>query len=312
MVDDKDIKTKESPFSMRSNEIKVFDGKDGYVSMSQIVFKVNMGHISETHFSILEIINDFEFATSRQIYQMLLYKEIDVKSQDKLNYKLEQLIKSKIITRYYFESTEGSGIYRTYCLDKAGKYLLNSRGITCNWQPTDNTKPVYMIKKRLAGNQILLAYLTKVSATFSYETKPSLSAKVRNTKFKPSGGRITLEKGGKKVDFLFEVVRRNEDWEKKLIDKMKLYKDFYETFNPKDYDFERLPQLIIVGEDDPHTGEIFKAIKIDDIELKGINIYYTADLKQLEDSLDKSLSEFYLDEESKKYKNRSLEIKLLA
>ena len=34
MVADKDIKTKVSPFAMRDSEIKVFDGKDGYVSMN--------------------------------------------------------------------------------------------------------------------------------------------------------------------------------------------------------------------------------------------------------------------------------------
>ena len=35
MVDDCEIKTKVSPFAMRTQEIKVFDGKDGYVSMNQ-------------------------------------------------------------------------------------------------------------------------------------------------------------------------------------------------------------------------------------------------------------------------------------
>ena len=69
------------------------------------------------------------------------------------------LVKSKILTRYYFTSDEGKGIYRIYCLEKMGKYLLDSRGIECKWQPTDNTKPVAMIKKRLAGNQVIIAYL---------------------------------------------------------------------------------------------------------------------------------------------------------
>lgn len=39
-----------------------------------------------------------------------------------------------------------------------GKYLLNSKEIECKWQQSDNTKPVGMIKKRLAGNQIIIAY----------------------------------------------------------------------------------------------------------------------------------------------------------
>ena len=144
MVEDNAIKAPKSPFAMRENEIKVFDGKDGYASINQVVFKIDKGYINELHFQILEIINDFEFITSRQIYQMLLYKGIDIKSQDKLNKKLEDMIKSKIITRYYFSSDEGKGIYRVYCLDKVGKYLLNTRDIKTTWQPKVNTKPVYM------------------------------------------------------------------------------------------------------------------------------------------------------------------------
>ena len=49
-----------------------------------------------------------------------------------------------------------------------GKYLLTSREQECKWQQTDNTKPIGMIKKRLAGNQILIAYLRKVKAFDEY------------------------------------------------------------------------------------------------------------------------------------------------
>ena len=129
MVEDSQIEAKESPFAMRKGEIKVFDGKDGYVSMNQIINKINIGHITDLHFEILNIVNEFEFITSRQLYQMLEIKRIDPKSQDKLNNKLDALVKSKILTRYYFTSDEGKGIYRIYCLEKMGKYLLTSKVI---------------------------------------------------------------------------------------------------------------------------------------------------------------------------------------
>ena len=147
MVEDNEIKAVVSPFAVREGEIKTFDGKDGYVSMNQIIHKINLGHINDLHFKIIELVNEFEFITSRQLYQMLQWKNIEIASQDKLNNKLEQLIKSKILTRYYFKAEDGKGIYRIYCLEKMGKYLLNSRGIECKWQPTDNTKPVAMIKR---------------------------------------------------------------------------------------------------------------------------------------------------------------------
>ena len=40
MIEDSEIKTTVSPFAIRPGEIKVFDGKDGYVSMNQIIQKI--------------------------------------------------------------------------------------------------------------------------------------------------------------------------------------------------------------------------------------------------------------------------------
>ena len=74
MVEDEQIKTTVSPFAIREGEIKTFDGKDGYVSINQIIHKINLGHITDIHFEILDIVNDYEFVTSRQIYQILTHK----------------------------------------------------------------------------------------------------------------------------------------------------------------------------------------------------------------------------------------------
>lgn len=311
MVEDNAIKAPKSPFAMRENEIKVFDGKDGYASIDQVVFKIDKGYINEVHFQILEIINEFEFMTSRQIYQMLIKKGIDVKSQDKLNKKLEDMIKSKIITRYYFSSDEGKGIYRVYCLDKIGKYLLNSRQIKTNWQPTDNTKPVYMLKRRLAGNQVLMAYMQKVGAYKSFILNPMMFAKRQNIKFQPSGGQVTLVKNDIKIDFVFEIVRRNPGWEEKLMEKMKLYEEFYDNFQSKDCGFDKKPQLVIIGEDDEHLIEIFKTIKKVKVELKGIEVYYSTDLRQLEPEIDKTLIAFKQDPETGRYRMEMLQVPLL-
>lgn len=311
MVEDSQIKAEVSPFAIREGEIKVFDGKDGYVSMNQIINKINLGHITDIHFQILEIVNEFEFITSRQIYQLLQIKGIKIKSQDKLNKKLEQLIKTKILTRYYFHSEDGKGIYRIYCLEKMGKYLLNSRDIECKWQPTDNVKPVALIKKRLAGNQTLLAYLRKVKAFDSYVVKPQLTAKTLAKPFKASGGSVKLTKNNKSISFLFEVVRREEDWKNKLVEKMRLYQDFYDNFVPGDSGFPIMPQLIFVCEDEKHTAETFKLIVTKGLEISKIKLYFTTDLRQNKESLEDTLIEFKLDENTNKYKVANVELKLL-
>ena len=312
MVEHKQIKAQVSPFAIREGEIKTFDGKDGYVSMNQIIHKINIGHITDIHFAILELVNEFEFITSRQIYQLLEWKGIDPKSQDKLNNKLDQLVKSKILTRYYFTSEEGKGIYRIYCLEKMGKYLLTSKEIECKWQQTDNVKPVAMIKKRLAGNQTIIAYLRKVKAFDSYVVKPALTAKISGKIFKATGGSVKLTKNNKSITFLFEVIRRESDWEKKLADKMAMYKEFYENFVPGDSGFSAMPQLIFVCEDDRHTAEVFKEIVKNKLEIPQIKSYFTTDLRQNNDTLENTLIEFKIDETTKKYKMFNVEAKILG
>lgn len=312
MIEDSEIKTTVSPFAIRPREIKVFDGKDGYVSMNQIIQKINVGHINDLHFRIMEIVNEYEFITSRQLFKLLEKEKFELKSQDKLNNKLEQLVKSKILTRYYFNSEDGKGIYRIYCLEKMGKYLLNSRGIECKWQPTDNTKPVAMIKKRLASNQLLISYKEKVQAFDSFQIKVPMNAKILGKQFKATGGKVTLSKNGKSIDFIFEVIRREDDWQKKLADKMKLYKDFYENFVAMDSGFKTIPQLILLCEDEKHMAETFREIVVNGLGIDKLNLYYTTDLRQNDSTLEYSLAEFKLDPVTNKYKMENVDIKLLG
>ena len=312
MIEDSEIKTTVSPFAIRPGEIKVFDGKDGYVSMNQIIQKINVGHINDLHFRIMEIVNEYEFITSRQLFKLLEKEKFELKSQDKLNNKLEQLVKSKILTRYYFNSEDGKGIYRIYCLEKMGKYLLNSRGVECKWQPTDNTKPVAMIKKRLASNQLLISYKEKVQAFDSFQIKVPMNAKILGKQFKATGGKVTLSKNGKSIDFIFEVIRREDDWQKKLADRMKLYKDFYENFVAMDSGFKTIPQLILLCEDEKHMAETFREIVVNGLGIDKLNLYYTTDLRQNDSTLEHSMAEFKLDPVTNKYKMENVDIKLLG
>ena len=90
-----------------------------------------------------------------------------------------------------------------------------------------------------------------------------------------------------------------------------MYKDFYENFVTMDSGFQTLPQLIIVCEDELHTKEVFKEIVTNGVEISKIKLYYTTDLRQIEENLSKTLIEFKLDEETNKYKVEDVELKLL-
>ena len=119
-----------------------------------------------------------------------------------------------------------------------------------------------------------------------------------------------LTKNGKSIQFVFEAIRREQDWKKKLIDKMILYKDFYENFVPGDSGFSGMPQLILICEDEKHMAEAFKEIVTNQVEIPQIKLYFTTDLRQNEETLENTLVEFKL--ENGKYKKENVELKLLG
>lgn len=307
MVSDKEVKTVVSPFAVRENEVKVFDGKEGFASINQVVFKMDMGYINEYHIKALEVVNEFGFVTSRQVTQVLdvrgkLNDIEEDKKQNKVAKWLEDLTKSKVIARYFFQSESGKSSYRAYAMDKIATYILKQRNIPTTWQPTDNTKPAYAVKRKLAGNQIIIAYMQKVAAFEEVNPNILLFSKKYNVKFKPTGGMVTLKNGADELNFVFEVVRRNEDWQNMFAEKVQLYSDFYENFAINDAGFYNPPQVVFVGEDVQHIAEMFRIIKKVSTTLEDEDMYFTTELKHLEPTLENSISVFEVDNDSKKYK----------
>ena len=317
MINDNEVKTSVSPFAVREGEKKIFDGKDGFASINQVVFKMDMGYINESHMKILEVVNEFEFVTSRQVTQILekRNKLDDIepeKRQDKVSKWLEDLTKSKVLSRYYFQNELGKSSYRVYALDNLATYLLNERNVAVNWQKSDNSKPAYALKRKLAGNQIIIAYMQKVAAYSEAVPAVLLYSKKYGVKFKPTGGMIKLKKYDEETDFIFEVVRRNEDWQNMFAEKVQLYSDFYENFTKNDCGFEKLPQLIFVGEDIQHLAEMFRVIKKVSSVLKDEDMYFTTETKHLVNDLRDCMDIFELDRENNKYKLTTKTLDILA
>lgn len=315
MVSDKEVKTAVSPFAARENEQKVFDGKEGYTSINQLVFKMDMGYINESHVMALEVVNEFGFVTSRQVTQILELRgklndiEVD-KRQSKVAKWLEDLSKSKVIARYYFENETGKSSYRVYSMDKLATYILKQRNISTSWQSTEKTKPAYAVKRKLAGNQIITAYMQKVAAFNSADPNILLYSKKYGVKFKPTGGVINLKNEKEEQNFLLEIVRTNENWEAMFNEKLQLYIDFYENFSKNDAGFYEKPQIVFVAEDIKHMGEIFRIIKTEMMKIakKGVfvlndeQLYFTTELRHIKDNLEDTISVFELEPDTKKYR----------
>ena len=140
MVRDNEIKATVSPFAIRPGEIKVFDGKDGYVSMNQIIQKINVGHINDLHFRIMEIVNEYEFITSRQLFKLLEKEKFELKSQDKLNNKLSLFFMKTLIFSLIFEKFSKYSISSEFLLSQF-KSLLKIITLSLNFFINKN-KPV--------------------------------------------------------------------------------------------------------------------------------------------------------------------------
>lgn len=289
LVSDKDINVSKSPFSAYTNEKMIYDGRLNPIPLDHIMFKVKRGHIFSTDFIILEALSKLEFATSRMVTQYLTFKNINI-PQEKVSNRLKVMNKLNIISRYRFKSDDGEASFRAYCLERAGKILLISRNYKCDWKPTDSIRPLEVVKQILARNQILLSYLNKVNNIDSYEINPTIKLPTTGQKFMPNLS-ITLNVNEEKEVLFFEVFRSYEGYKETVVQRLSLYQQFYNYFTPIN-NINKLPQLIIVGEDDKHLFEIFKVIVSKHIEFKNVKPLFTSDLRVLEENLRNSIIDF--------------------
>ena len=59
-------------------------------------------------------------------------------------------------------------------------------------------------------------------------------------------------------------------------------------------------------------AEAFKIIVMNKLEISNIKLYFSTDLRQNQETLEKTLVEFKLDPETQKYKMENIEVKLLG
>ena len=85
-------------------------------------------------------------------------------------------------------------------------------------------------------------------------------------------------------------------------EKVQLFSDFYENFMIHDAGFNEAPQIVFVGEDVNHIAEMFRIVKKVSTVLQDENMYWTTELKHLEEDLTKTISVFELEKDTKKYK----------
>lgn len=302
------METKEkSPFAVRKNEIKVFDGKDGYISVNQIEGRLKTNGINKYHIEILKIINEFEFITSKQIFEILQIRKIDIPKMQNLKTRLESMLKMKMITRYYFKTENSSSDFRVYAIEKLGKYLLDKYEIETTWKQIDLAKNADKVKRKLATNQFIISYISNLKNLESVSLGKVINTKTQTQRVKVAAA-VKIKYKDQSINFLIETVRRGKEWKKHLLRKLKFIENFYYNYNCNEDGFETVPQIIFLCEDGRHTAEVFREIIINNINLEDVSVYYTYDILSKEKELDRSLLCFRL--KDGKYQKIMLKAKL--
>lgn len=230
VLDDSSIKAEESPFRIYDDDRQEFERGKPYMELTYIVQQYQNGEISERMMNILEIIILHKNITSRQIWQIYLLQYGKYIKRNHLKTTLDHMVTWGLITRFRIFSTTGKSNYHVYAPEYNGIRLYSAiKDNNINWKKTDSLQKVYNIKKRLAANQFLIAFLKKYE--LSYSVHKNLMWTGGNGVEKNGSVSPALELIFKGVDeniqestvFLVEVVRKYKGWEDDFKEKLQRY-----------------------------------------------------------------------------------------
>lgn len=226
VLDDSAIETDNSPFKTYGDEIQSFPMKNVYIPLGKVMQQYRNGEISDRMLRILEIMLKYKYVSARQIWQIYLIDYGLYIGRANLNRTLRRMSEKALIVVFDIKSPSATRGYRVYCADYNGARL--GTAVTkkqYNWTKTDYIEKTYKIKRTLAANQLLIAFLKHF--IFDYEISPKLTWADSNGKkcavvpaikmvFSPA------DQTDKEI-FLIEVIREYRDWRKDYSEKLIRY-----------------------------------------------------------------------------------------
>lgn len=288
------IKTTVSPFAIRKGELKEFESVPNQIAPHKRLQEgVRSGQINDFHFHVLQAVNAFVFSTSKMIagYMSAMGTWPKGLSRSKLNRKLESMAKLGILDRIRFNSDEGKSIYMVYFLGKNGESLLRVHcGIRkTSYDPVMLATPVVDVKRYLATNQIIVAYMQYFPFFKNFAIRKVYEAAEDTPVRVP--GRLNLENS----NLLLETQRRSPGWQEDLLEKANRYwvlmKKHQEGVLPTKSQFlqEKNLYLLLVCEDDIHAGEIRDLLYGHSLYP---NVFFTYDLLIFQRNINQSIFKF--------------------
>lgn len=255
----------DSIFAIYNNEIRKINKNE----KKKMVLTIQ--ELSEEEKYIMLIINDFKAVTFSQVISIL--------STDKKEYTTD--IVKKIITKLLKNNfIESADVYDQENIKRFTFYYVLNRTYINKKEITNvyKNKNIIQIKKRLVGNQIIIEFLKNlVNNIIDYKIDSSFVVKRFSKMLIVEGANIIIQKGDKKFNILYEIVRRDKDWKRKIINKLILYKSFYDELITENKKLSVFPQLVLVCEDEEHIEELIEEMIIQKCIISKLKLYISTD-----------------------------------
>ena len=245
-----DVLGTSSPFACMEGQNYHYAPVPKNTSDSEAWFLIENRIVGNLDFSILLIISQFEFVTSRQINDLLVMDGIEVSSKT-LHHVLRRAVKKSFISRIEF-SYPGGKIQGTkaYTLNYHGIKFLYSSGVLTRSLKYYRSLNAVDIKRQLASNQLLIPILRQ--SPTNYQIRSILVHRGFEGHIVRVNAMFTCENG----TYLVEVVRRSENWQEAFSSKLQRYAAVLEYHHSLQEPIEDMPTLIMMGEDLDHLHEL--------------------------------------------------------
>lgn len=293
VLSDSNITAIDSPFRTFLDEKQEFEIATPLVELRRVIQQYQSGGITDRMINILDIIIQHRNITSRQIWQMYLLKYKKYIKRTHLDRTLERMASKGLIAQFKLvNSYNGKSHYKVYSPEYNGIRLYSAiKNENISWKKTDTLQKAYNIKKNLAANQFLVAFLKNYD--LSYKIQGRL-AWTKGNGMSDSGVvkpalELTFRQAGdgnlESIVFLVEVLRTYEGWKEQFEEKLERYgkylKSVEETRELKKYFIIICSESMEQSADAIHSFyEIVHVRKVNG--LKDTMLYFITDMDLLD------------------------------
>ena len=295
VFDDTFIKAESSPFMTYPDDKQEFLGRTNFVDLGKAIQQYRNGEIEERMLRVLDIIVHHKYISTRQIWQMYLLRYGSFIKRDNLKRLLNRMAEKGLVVEFIITSSMGGTNYRIYCPDYNGVRLYTAlTSDSVNWKRTDTLQKPYIVKRSLAKNQFLIAYLKYYEIDYKLQPKLVWNGGNGHELAVVPALQLTfkLKEQLNSIVFLVEVIRTYQGWEEKYSEKLLRYGQYMKSVE----DTQALKKYyIIICAESPEqvkeAAQIFYKLrhvkKVQDI--RTLKLFYTYDLELLDNHIETDL-----------------------